>query len=107
MTAPFKLISRQEAMAITGLPESTMALLIRRGEMPAPQPLSTGGRRKFWHPDVFFPWLDERLKKPGGPLSQPPVPLPAERSSRRAKSPVGAVMSSEARHAARIAELNQ
>jgi len=109
MTAPFKLISRQEALAITGLPESTMALLIKRGQMPAPQPLNSGGRRKFWHPDVFYGWLERQLPDTSAPAATATSSTleSSLRTPRRRRTGSGVAPDAQTRHARRIAELNR
>lgn len=35
-----------------------------------PQPATLGGSR-FWHPDLFYGWLDAKLKGQAGTVSLP------------------------------------
>ena len=77
-TTPFKPITKKLASEILDKSIRTLDYWVEQGEMPAPGQI---GRQCYWHPDVFYGWLDVRLKNTstdaGIPLDDKvPTPLP-------------------------------
>lgn len=52
-------LTKEKAAEILGVSKRTIENWVADGRMPAPH--SAGGRRVYWHPDVFYRWLDARL----------------------------------------------
>lgn len=58
--APFNPIAKEQAAEILGTSIRTIENYVSTGLMPAPVAI---GRRVYWHPDIFYGWLDGRLKE--------------------------------------------
>lgn len=105
MCEPFKPITREEAAEILSVSLTTLDELVKAGALPAPRALG-GQRRLYWHPAVFYSYLERALttgepeapcdarSRPQPPAhapstrSVPPEPgTPAVRASRRGPSP--------------------
>ena len=110
MTTPFKPITREEAATILSVSLSTLDNMITSGVMPEPRTIG-GSRRKYWHPDVFYPWLDQQLRsEPLAPSAQTPAATthsiePRKAAGRRPAAPIGIAEQARARNAARISAL--
>jgi len=107
---PFTPVTREEAAKRLSVSLSTIDNLISSGALPPPKTL--GGRKQYWHPDVFYGWLDQQLRgeTPTSPTTVAPPPEPAmpiQRSKRPRAQPYDAVHAARAREAARLAELNK
>ncbi|MGE8166015.1 helix-turn-helix transcriptional regulator [Paraburkholderia sp. NPDC080076] len=61
LTTPFSPITKEQAAQILAVSVRTIDYYVRDGRMPAPIHL---GRRAYWHPDLFFAWLDQALREP-------------------------------------------
>lgn len=66
-TTPFTPITKENAAQILAVSVRTIDYYVRDGRMPAPVHL---GRRAYWHPDVFFAWLDQALREPDGSMTE-------------------------------------
>lgn len=55
---PFKPLSKHDVAEILGVSIRTVENWVNEGELPAPMKL---GNRVYWHPNVFYAWLDRRL----------------------------------------------
>lgn len=62
MTAPFVPMTKEDVAAVLMCTTRTVENLIKSGGIPTPTLLAG---RVFWHPDVFYSWLDSSLR--GGP----------------------------------------
>lgn len=62
-------LTKEKAAEILGVSKRTIENWVADGRMPAPH--SAGGRRVYWHPDVFYRWLDGRLHQGAGCLVPP------------------------------------
>lgn len=58
--SPFKPLSKEDAAGIFGVTTRTIENWIEHEGFPAPV---TIGNRVFWHPVVFYEWLDQRLRQ--------------------------------------------
>jgi predicted DNA-binding transcriptional regulator AlpA len=58
--SPFVPMTRQDVAAVLGVSLRTVDNLVSSATMPAPARL---GGRVFWHPDIFYAWLDLMLRK--------------------------------------------
>lgn len=58
MTEPYKPITKESAAEILSVSKRTIDNWLADGTIVEP---STIGRRVYWHPDVFYAWLNERL----------------------------------------------
>lgn len=57
--AAFKPLSKNDVAEILGVTVRTIENHVSAGLLPAP--LSIGNRR-YWHPDVFYGWLEQALR---------------------------------------------
>ena len=57
--APFKPLTKDDVASILGVSSRTIETWVVQRTIPAPCPI---GGRVFWHPDVFYAWLDQRLR---------------------------------------------
>jgi hypothetical protein len=62
MTAPFVPMTKEDVAAVLMCTTRTVENLVKSGGIPGPTLLAG---RVFWHPDVFYSWLDSSLR--GGP----------------------------------------
>lgn len=62
MTTPFVPMSKEDVAAVLMCTPRTVENLVKSGGIPMPTLLAG---RVFWHPDVFYSWLDSSLR--GGP----------------------------------------
>lgn len=58
MPTPFHPITKERAAEILSVSKRTIENWVADGTMPTP---TTIGRRVYWHPDVFFTWLNHKL----------------------------------------------
>jgi predicted DNA-binding transcriptional regulator AlpA len=95
-SAPFKPLSKNDVADVLGVSLRTLENWVNDGSLPAPAKL---GNRCYWHPAVFYAWLERRLLgggvtadagAPDAPHAQTSVPEKAnlEKSSAR-KGPSG------------------
>lgn len=100
--APFKPLTKEDVASLLGVTSRCIELWVEQGLLPRWCKL---GNRCFWHPKVFFSWLDAYLKSgeslPDSAAIEPPLPERAKKG-RIAESPVGAA---NARRMARILKL--
>lgn len=92
MTAAFKPLSKEDISDVLGVSIRTVENWVNDGTLPAPKHL---GSRVYWHPSVFYGWLEQRLtadEEPGQrngsvapALTRPQVAKPA-RGSKPAKT---------------------
>ena len=103
MTTPFKPITREEAAEILSVSLSTLDNMIAAGAMPAPRTIGSS-RRKYWHPTLFYAWLDQQLRaEPTAEASTPPqAAAPRKAAGRTSATPLGLAERARARNAARI-----
>lgn len=105
--APFTPVTREEAARILSVSLGTLDAMIEAGELPAPR--SLGGRRLYWHPDVFYGWLDKLLRGETNPAADSAGERPAPSRKLAPKIPsseTDAVEKSRVRNARKLAELN-
>lgn len=117
--APFIPVTREAAAKALDISLSSLDNMIADGVMPAPRTL--GGRRLYWHPNVFYGWLNKGLlpddlnvpecsvadqrsspAQGGHTLPQTQAPTTSPRSSAD-KPRSQAVQRAQARNAARVA----
>ena len=58
MTEPYQPITKEAAAQILSVSKRTIDNWLADGTIVEP---SNIGRRVYWHPDVFYRWLNERL----------------------------------------------
>jgi excisionase family DNA binding protein len=107
--SPFQPITREEAAGILQVSLSTLDNMVAAGVMPAPRSIQ-GSRRKYWHPQIFYPWLDQQLRQETHtemPASVPALPTPSKPHGRRSAAPMGIADRARARNAKRLKELNE
>jgi len=56
---PFRPITKEQAAEILGASVRTIENYVSDNLMPAPVAI---GRRVYWHPDIFYSWLDGHLR---------------------------------------------
>ncbi len=56
--APFRPLSKEEIANVLGISSRTVENWVNDGIVPAPKKL---GNRVYWHPNVFYAWLDDYL----------------------------------------------
>ena len=120
---PFIPLTREAAAKVLDISLSSLDKMIADGVMPAPRTL--GGRRLYWHPDVFYGWLSNGLRpddvnvpahsvadqhpsltQGDHPLPQTVAPTDFARSATD-KPRLKAVHRARARDATRVAALNR
>lgn len=106
---PFTPITREQAAAILSVSLSTLDAMIAAESIPEPRALP-GGRRKYWHPDIFYTWLDQQLRgdareHENAPPEEPTHSAPAKGKSSTASNSIAA--SARARDAHRLRQLNE
>lgn len=70
---------KEEVADLFGVTPRTIENWIEHEGLPAPVQI---GNRVFWHPDVFYEWLDQRLRKaPAKPADDALVDAPRKRVS--------------------------
>lgn len=100
--APFKPLTKEDVASLLGVTPRCIEQWVEQGLLPRWRKLGT---RCFWHPHVFFSWLDtylqseESLPNMGGIDSSLPD---RAKKVRTTESPVGAA---NARRMARILEM--
>jgi excisionase family DNA binding protein len=91
MVEPFTPITREEAAKRLSVSLGTIDNMIEHGEMPKPKAIGRA-RRLYWHPEIFFAWLDKMLREEAAPspdtnagdaTSQASAPLPNALLKRR------------------------
>jgi hypothetical protein len=60
MTTPFVPMSKEDVAAVLMCAPRTVENLVKSRRIPTPRLLAG---RVFWHPDVFYSWLDSELRK--------------------------------------------
>jgi hypothetical protein len=60
MAESFTPITKEEAARICSVSLRTINTWIEAGELPTPVTIASG-RRLYWHPDVFYAWLNKEL----------------------------------------------
>jgi excisionase family DNA binding protein len=86
--AAFKPLTKDDIADVLGVSGRTIENWVNDGTLPAPKRL---GNRVYWHPGVFFGWLEQRLvgddtSVEGQSVASEPAPTtPPSRSSRGAK----------------------
>lgn len=58
--APFSPLTKKDVAQVLNVTPRTIENWTSEGIMPAP---TTLGGRVFWHPDIFYAWLDTRLRE--------------------------------------------
>lgn len=56
--APFKPLTKDDIADVLGVSSRTIENWVNDGTLPTPKRL---GNRVYWHPGVFFGWLEQRL----------------------------------------------
>lgn len=70
MTSPFVPMTKEAVAAVLDCTTRTIENLVKSGGIPTPTLLAG---RVFWHPDVFYSWLDSVLREADGPRSDQPA----------------------------------
>lgn len=109
MTEPFKPITREEAAEVLSVSLSTLDNMIGTGALPAPVSIH-GSRRKYWHPAIFYGWLDKELRRDpsmhDAPFDTRAHDQSHEPPGRRSQPIMGIADRARARNAARISQIN-
>lgn len=110
MTAAFKPLTKDDIAEILGISQRTIENWVNDGTVPVPKRL---GNRVYWHPTVFYGWLEQRLTAAEEPetgdaaaVTQPRVgqkPANLTRASKAAKTELGQL---KARGQAELDDLN-
>jgi len=80
--AAFVPLSKQAVADILGISVRSVENWINDGILPAPAKL---GNRVYWHPDVFYGWMSNRLREPsadGGEVKSKPSTNNKQRARR-------------------------
>jgi len=104
---PFTPITREQAASILSVSLSTLDAMIAAESIPEPRALP-GGRRKYWHPDIFYAWLDQQLRGDGRTVEDSKPDAPMRNSPSKNRSPAvsnGIAASARARDASRLRQL--
>jgi excisionase family DNA binding protein len=92
--AAFKPLTKDDIADVLGVSGRTIENWVNDGTLPAPKRL---GNRVYWHPGIFFGWLEQRLVGEdagvGGQVVNPEtgpamLPAPTSRGAKPAKSEV-------------------
>lgn len=70
---PFKPVTREDGARVLSISLGTLDHMIETGVLPPLRALG-GGRRLYWHPDIFYSCLDQLLRAdtpPSGSLETP------------------------------------
>lgn len=59
MTAPFAPMTKKDVAAVLMCTTRHIEIMVKSGEIPPPRLLAG---HVFWHPDVFYSWLDSELR---------------------------------------------
>ena len=112
---PFTPLTREDVARILSVSLSTLDQMIEAGVLPKPRTL--GGRRVYWHPDIFYACLDQLLRSDTPAVdatdragtSSALAKGEAEPTTRRGPpaTDLGSVRRARARDAARLADLNK
>lgn len=71
----FKPLTKDDIAGVLGVSSRTIEHWVNDGTLPAPRRL---GNRVYWHPGVFYGWLEHRLvADEPGELAQPSAAIPA------------------------------
>lgn len=106
--AAFKPLTKDDIADVLGVSGRTIENWVNDGTLPAPKRL---GNRVYWHPGVFFGWLEQRLVGDDATVqgqSVAPQPEPATSpapSPRRAKPAKTEVERLRARDHAKLSAL--
>ena len=65
---PFKPLSKEDLADVLGVSIRTVENWVNDGTLPSPTKL---GNRVYWHPGIFYAWLDRRLS--GGNAADEPT----------------------------------
>ena len=60
MSTPFTPLTKQDIQRICQVSLRTIDYWLKRGIIPTPMTIP-GSRKVYWHPDVFYGWLNQRL----------------------------------------------
>ena len=79
MTAPFVPMTKEDVAAVLMCTPRTIETLMKSGGIPTPTLLAG---RVFWHPDVFYSWLDSELRNSTREHveARPDVPMTVKKS---------------------------
>jgi phage terminase Nu1 subunit (DNA packaging protein) len=64
---PYQPITKEDAARILSVSKRTIDNWLADGTIVQPNNI---GRRLYWHPDVFYAWLDERLGVNAAPCNK-------------------------------------
>ena len=81
MTVPYQPITKEDAATILSVSKRTIDNWLADGTIVEP---SNIGRRVYWHPDIFYSWLNERLG-----VTSPPEPVTNDRPTSPTPKPRG------------------
>ena len=101
-SSAFTPLTKQAVADSLGISIRSVENWINDGTLPAPARL---GNRVYWHPDVFFVWLSQRLKAESAlePQTQPTdIPEPVRRAPACADKTVSGLRVSTERRLARL-----
>ena len=59
MTAPFVPMTKEAVAAVLDCTTRTIEIMMKSGEIPTPVRIAG---HVFWHPEVFYSWLDNTLR---------------------------------------------
>ena len=105
---PFRPMSKEEIADVLGVSSRTIENWVNEGIVPAPKKL---GNRVYWHPNVFYAWLDAYLLSDslGPEVANAPQTKPEcvkrVRHSKDPESPSGELSKLRANSAAKLAAL--
>ena len=105
-SSAFTPLTKQSVADSLGISIRSVENWINDGILPAPAKL---GNRVYWHPDVYFTWLSQRLKVESSTEKQADhavVPEPVRRAPGSADKAVSSLRASTERKLARLQGLN-
>lgn len=77
-------------------------LWVEKGRLPRWRKI---GNRCFWHPDVFYAWLDAHLKSEESPPDEESIESPALVPTKKGRGDGGPMGAANARRMARILKM--
>lgn len=84
--AAFVPLTKQAVADILGISVRSVENWINEGILPAPAKL---GNRVYWHPDVFYGWMSNRLREPSADGDKVTSAPPAKKLRNRGSDAVG------------------
>ena len=100
--APFTPLTKEDVASLLKLTPRCVELWVEKGRLPRWRKI---GNRCFWHPDVFYAWLDAHLKSEESPPDEESIESPALVPTKKGRGDGGPMGAENARRMARILKM--